>query len=296
MKKVWAVMLDLLSEINRVCKKYDIKYFASCGTMLGAVRHKGFIPWDDDLDIMMFRSDYEKLCEVAEKEFQHPYFFQTEWNDRGSLRGHAQLRNSLTTGILTTEYCRRYSFNQGIFIDIFPLDAVTDDDVKFKKLQRQADSLKSKFYFFANFTDRYYIPDKKHVKDYIRLLLHKICPDVRNSSFDYDNFYRKYEELCCSCNNENTKKLAVLGWKFRKIELVDRTDLSEVIDMPFEFLTIKVPKNYDHALKQIYGDYMKFVKGSSAHGGMILDAEIPYTEYLKEGSQLVFDSDLYYHD
>ena len=81
MKEVWAVELDLLAELLRVCKKHGIKVFASGGTMLGAIRHKGFIPWDDDIDMMMFRSDYDKLCAIAAEEFVEPYFFQTEYTD-----------------------------------------------------------------------------------------------------------------------------------------------------------------------------------------------------------------------
>ena len=124
MKEVWAVELDMLEKLLSVCKKHDIKIFASGGTMLGAVRHQGFIPWDDDIDMMMFRDDYEKLCKVAQEEFEYPYFFQTEYTDVGSLRGHAQLRNSATTGILAGERNQKYSFNQGIFLDIFPLDNI----------------------------------------------------------------------------------------------------------------------------------------------------------------------------
>lgn len=68
MKKVWSVELDLLSELDRVCKKYDIKYYAAFGTLLGAVRNKGFIPWDDDIDVCMLRDDYARLKEVAKDE------------------------------------------------------------------------------------------------------------------------------------------------------------------------------------------------------------------------------------
>ena len=94
MKEVWAVELDLLKEFKRVCNKYDLKYCADGGTLLGAIRHQGFIPWDDDLDIAMLRKDFEKLNEVAPAEFKKPYFWQTEETDKGSARGHAQLRYS----------------------------------------------------------------------------------------------------------------------------------------------------------------------------------------------------------
>lgn len=76
MKKVWAVELDLLSELDRVCKKYNIKYYAAFGTLLGAIRDKGFIPWDDDIDVWLLRDEYERLKQVAPKEFTGKYYYQ----------------------------------------------------------------------------------------------------------------------------------------------------------------------------------------------------------------------------
>lgn len=83
MKKVWSVELDLLSELDRVCKKYDIKYYAAFGTLLGAVRNKGFIPWDDDIDVCMLRDDYARLKEVAKDEFSGKYYYQDWYNSCG---------------------------------------------------------------------------------------------------------------------------------------------------------------------------------------------------------------------
>ena len=74
MKEVWAVELDLLAEFMRVCDRHGIVYYADAGTILGAVRHKGFIPWDDDIDVMMMRDQYDKLQKIGPEEFRHPYF------------------------------------------------------------------------------------------------------------------------------------------------------------------------------------------------------------------------------
>lgn len=103
MKKIWAVELDMLNELARICKKHDIPFYLNSGTLLGAARHNGMIPWDDDIDVMMFRKDYDRLCDIGTEEFKYPYFFQTEQTEPDSLRGHAQLRNSETTGILKGE-------------------------------------------------------------------------------------------------------------------------------------------------------------------------------------------------
>ena len=80
-KRAWAVQIDLLIKLDEVCKKYGLRYFADSGTLLGAARDHGFIPWDDDIDVTMLRADYEKLKEVADKEFEYPYFYQDMYRD-----------------------------------------------------------------------------------------------------------------------------------------------------------------------------------------------------------------------
>ena len=282
MKEIWAVELDLFAEFDRVCKKHNITYFASSGTMLGAVRHKGFIPWDDDMDFMLHRTEYDKLCAVAEKEFQHPYFFQTEWTDRGTLRGHAQLRNSLTTGILKKDLMKKLPYNQGIFIDIFPMDAVCDDSAEFERNRQEAQKVIRKFTRIASLTNRFYTPEQKDFKFYLKSIAHAVLSGPCKNLVSYDKYFREYENLMKLHNNEQTKMLGLLGLHFTTDYLRYRSDFEEVTELPFEFLKMPVPKNYDHALHHIYGDYMKFVRGQGQqHGGMIMDTSQPYTKYFE---------------
>ena len=105
LRELQLALLEVLSDVINLCEENNLRYYAFGGTCLGAVRHSGFIPWDDDIDVMMMRDQYDILCSIAAKEFNHPYFFQTEQTDPGCVRGHAQLRNSETTGILKLLIC-----------------------------------------------------------------------------------------------------------------------------------------------------------------------------------------------
>ena len=133
-KRLWAVELDLLQEFFRVCKENNIEAYAFAGTLLGAIRHEGFIPWDDDIDICMTRENYNKLERIAEEVFRYPYFFQTARNDTHFFSNTPRLRNSETTGVIPWEYSPNY--NGGIFLDCFIMDAVPENDFLFK-LQRK---------------------------------------------------------------------------------------------------------------------------------------------------------------
>lgn len=280
MKEVWAVELDLLAEFDRVCKKYDIKYHAEGGTLLGAVRHGGFIPWDDDIDVMMMRSEYDRLCQVAD-EFEHPYFFQTEDTDRGSLRGHAQLRNSLTTAVLKSEEKYHCSFNQGIFLDIFPWDAVVDDEVLYQKQFRQAEKAKHRYQWLQNMTDRYEPETQSGIKGHIKNQVHWWLTGPLKNMINYHKYYKKYEEICKRYNNMDTEIISQLGIDFdRKSFQRERKLYEELIEWDYEFLKIPIPATYDELLKLRYGDYMKFEIAPSMHGDVIFDTDKPYTEYL----------------
>lgn len=283
MKKVWAVELDLLAKLLEVCKKHDIKIFASGGTMLGAVRHKGFIPWDDDIDMMMFREDYEKLCEIAPEEFKHPYFFQTDYTDPGSMRRHAQLRNSETTAILKGEM-GKYSFNQGIFLDIFPLDNVIDDEELYEKQRATAFGYLEESRKWAKYTSRYgakWENPKGHTKE--KIVHYLFCWLIKKMKLQH-KWYKKFEIECQRYNDRPTKLVSTLSFFFNKREHWKyREDYEELVDMPFEFMTIPVGKNYDHGLWARYGDYKTIVKGSSCHGGVFFDVENSYKKYVKEG-------------
>ena len=128
--QLWSVEIEMLDAFDTVCKKYGLRYSLAYGTLLGAVRHKGFIPWDDDLDIMMPREDYQRLFEIWSKEVDSEYFLQDYTTDTEDyVNSFAKIRKK-HTDFITSEEEKTVRYHTGIFIDIFPGDKYPDGKVE----------------------------------------------------------------------------------------------------------------------------------------------------------------------
>lgn len=123
LRRMQLIQLDMLIELDRICTKHNIKYIIDGGTLLGAVRHKGFIPWDDDIDVSMLRREYERFCEICNQELDHSkYFFQNHYTDPPYRWGYSKiLRKGTEFERLGQEHIK---MRKGVFIDVFPMDGV----------------------------------------------------------------------------------------------------------------------------------------------------------------------------
>ena len=286
-KEVWAVTLDLLVQFDKVCRKHGIRYFCDGGTALGAVRHKGFVPWDDDVDVVMSRAEYTKLDAIAPTEFKPPYFWQTNETDPGSARGHAQLRNSDTTAILKEEMRdgkALYTFNQGVFIDIFPFDNLPDDETEREafrnsllKIKTRAARIKTLRLAARTALHGFPTPGKA------RLFYHvaKIRAWERLHGRDMlTETMRELERTAQKYNGSRTREMAPVSFLPRHREVLPSHFFDESVELDFEFLKIPVMKHHIEALAINYGNWREHVIGGAAHGGMVVDTKRPYTEYL----------------
>lgn len=274
MKKVWAIEMQLLKKLLEVCDKYNLKIWAEGGTLLGAVREKGFIPWDDDIDMVMPREDYDNLGEVALEEFKSPYFFQSGYTDLFP-NGMTRLRMDGTAAILAQSLF--HDCHQGIFIDIFPLDVIPDDQNELKEFINQKVHKKQEFELF--FKNHWSLLNFKY--DWILLKTKiKIWTIGFNSAFHaYDQFIKQYAK-------SNNEYISLISWNYDDRYRRKRVWYNETIYIQFEDIYLPVPADYDKILTQQYGDYMTPVKAPTMHGlyggFLVLDTEQSYKDYLPD--------------
>ncbi len=288
-KELWAIQLDLLNELLEVCKANGLQVFADSGTLLGAIRHKGYIPWDDDIDVIMLRPDYEKLCKIAKKAFKKPYFLQTMYNDAGYGHLHAKLRNSATTGIMKVEAEQNRTYNQGIYIDIFVLDFVPDEgeDRASKqdriKYMNDVEFERKKLYHLMRATINYrvrrdkYMPRTDLLRSIVDVSGKTYNEVVKDQAIKTDKVIKQYMNI----NSNRLYSHEFFSWKerhFFKSEWFKKTKY-----VKFEMLKIPIPYMWEEVLKTWYGDTWNIpIKGDhQLHGTMIINTQMSYKNYLK---------------
>jgi len=245
--KVHSIQLEMALEVKRICEKYNIKYSIIAGTLLGAIRHKGFIPWDDDLDIGMLRSEYQKFIEISKKELSNKYFLQTWQTDPGFALPIAKIRKNGTKFV--EQGSSASDLHCGIYIDIFPFDNVPHKKifqvmqnvmtyifkriilVRLKyKLWQDNEILKKFTYYFINFISKLFSVNQ--IKEFL---------------FKIMTLYNKKE----------TEKVVAFGGAYGyKKESINREWLIEQNDIQFENGRLSAPINFSDYLTYFYGDYM----------------------------------------
>lgn len=277
-KAIWKVQLDIAETVQDICEKNGVRYWATAGTLLGTARHRGFIPWDEDLDFAMPREDYNRFIATVQKDLPAHLSLETFATDKEYRIPHARICDIRTTCIWETEIrCFKPRYKMGVFVDIFSLD------------EKPANKAVRKFALFSAGKLMKLIQKANANKlgpchSLVKSMTCKILAYVFVNLLGRKNVCRMYE-WCCGFHGlrgEGIWALNIVEWGYDSRYSWPRELFSETIRLPFEYLEIPVPKNYERMLELTYGDWHKFVKGDSMQSGFIQTASMDYKTVLIE--------------
>ena len=262
MKKAWAAQLEVLNEVDKICRQYDIKYFADWGTLLGAIRHKGFVPWDDDMDITMKRQDYIRFCQIVQQQQGEIEIINvhtdSDWTDMLSRVINGRIIN------YNPEHMKKYhGFPYIAGIDIFPLDYVAPTKEE-DELQCNMISIVGSFADVVRRADT-----SQEEKVQVKKEIENLCGVKFNDTEPLSaQLLKLTERLAMMYSEEESHAVALMGDHAgpRPLDVYPKEDYSDSIYVPFEYIEVPIPVGYDAILRQKYGDeYMVPYIGGTNH-------------------------------
>lgn len=260
-----SLQLEMLVQFKAVCETLKLRYYLMGGTMLGAVRHGGFIPWDDDIDVGMPRQDYEIFLQKAQSLLPDHLFVQSFVTDPQYPANFAKIRNSQTTYVESS--VKKRKMNHGVYMDIFPLDYYPDDAKAFER-KKTALALRINRVFTdtkPKFTTR--------LASFVACLY---CPTVKKALEKREGLFRSVKSgsrIANHCGAWGKKEIVPADW------------YGEGKQVTFEGIEVTIPTQYEKWLTQVYGDYMQLPpeeKRKSHHPLAVMDLDHPYTQYSEE--------------
>lgn len=251
LKKIQKIELDILKEFIRICDKHDLRYYLVEGSMLGAVRHQGMIPWDDDIDVALFREDYDEFLKVAADELSFPYEIRHYSKTEGHIDYIAQVVD--TTTCIESPY-RRDVERKPLWVDIFVIDGFPAGKVS--AMLRKGHLLSRKLLLMWSNMNHFVVNRAKR-PTYERILIW-IGDTLDTSRFlSTEKHLKKMDRAMRSCDSEKTGCTVnfMSEYKWRTVFPVDWYGEGRMV--PFDGITVRIPDRSEDILTAIYGDYMK---------------------------------------
>lgn len=258
-EEVKQIGVTILKFVDSICRENELKYFMAFGTLIGAVRHQGYIPWDDDIDICMYRKDYEKFRYIMQSQNQYRFIDMTTNNDYYFLFGRVTDKR---TQLLLPHKPKIHGL--GVFIDVFPIDNAPPKEYETEWYNNYLD-LRKKIISTVPKTAHYY---PIGLKSTYRIL--KRLPDrVKNNPKMFSFYCMKINELVKRYNSSEVDQIVVLDTPYGLKTVMNRDVFGDAVELEFEGEKFFAPIDYDKYLRTLYGDYMQLPpvdKRVSSHG------------------------------
>lgn len=259
-EQIQSIVLDMMEDLDSIFQDYGIQYYLGGGSALGAIRHQGFIPWDEDLDLNMFRESYDKLIQIFDQEprlYEKYYLCENSYDNEFDVNFmKIKLKGTVYQEYLYSDYSK-----DGVFIDIFPVENVPNSSLvrKFHGSLIHLLLLICSCLRFYEKKEKYFTFSNE--KDYIKLVKKKARIGKIFSIFGLNFFLRFSKKMMSSCKNKNSKYLTVpTGRKHYFDEMILRDDVLPLQRVPFEHLSLPVANHNDVYMTHLFGDYMKIPK------------------------------------
>lgn len=264
MKRAWAATIEVFEVIDRICKKYQLQYFADWGTLLGAIRHKGIIPWDDDIDICMKRKDYNELIRILPSELPYGFvvagmYAESERLQNAAYVPHLRVIADETLWDFNSYMKRFHGFPyQRIGIDISPLDALPDDE---NLAYVQKEIIRQGILILREWDN---IETTGELQGYLKGFGEACKVEIPQRKDIKNWMWRFIDKICSLYEREDAVELTSFNVWSRPYHL-KKEWYEEAIYVPFQNITMPVPREYDKVLKHQFGDYMVPVQGGAGH-------------------------------
>lgn len=234
------IILNILIKIDNICRENNITYFLDSGTLLGAVRHQGFIPWDDDVDVAMFRADYDKLAGIIQHGDYGLNFIRIEENP-DTIYPYGKICDTNTRII---EHNFKSVEGYGAFVDVFPLDYMPNSEKERARLQK-------KYLNFVKLIEHSARTGYEKTPDIITNIK-RLAAFWLGKAFNVHKLVRKINDIFIAMNAQETEYIGLPWYISYPVQYY-----SETVTLPFEQHEFSVPKNYNEVLRLGYGDYMQ---------------------------------------
>lgn len=246
LREVHLLEVEILKYFVSICQEYGLRYFLAGGTLLGAIRHKGFIPWDDDVDILMPRTDYDKFQGLVKQ---------------GVISHSRYIVKSLELGNLNYPFCKIFDLNtyikkewttdateKNLWIDILPLDGVPDSDIELSKLFRKS--------LFARKVLKVQKSNFGKADNFFKILIKPVVKFILLKTIGIQKTVEYIDKISRTYNFDDCDYIAGIAMGYGPQEKMKKEDYLNSVIVEFEGLQLKAPGCWDYYLKQLYGDYM----------------------------------------